>query len=279
MIEMVVFLNGMWLDQNEAKISVFDHGFLYGDGCFETLRTYQGKIFRLNNHLERLQFSCKQLKIDYPWKNDEIKEWIEKLLQKNNLSEARIRITITRGINEFNFCGASQPTILITATALIPLTSNTWVKGVTIETLEIERILPQIKSLNLLPSVLGQQIKKEKDVFETVFVNQKNKLTEGTVSNFFIIQNGKIVTAPKAFVLSGITREVVKELADKLRISFVEKLFGLEEVFAAQEAFLTSTIMDIVPVIKIGKTVINQGKVGAITRQLMDNFQEYVLSD
>lgn len=271
---MVVFLNGKFLAAEKAKISVFDHGFLYGDGCFETLRTYHGKIFRVEAHLERLKKSLALLQIKIPWKDAEIKQWIEKTLEKNQYQEARLRITITRGENNFDFCGAQNPSILIVVTELIPHQKAVFEKGVAVATLEIERVLPQIKSLNLLPSILGQQIKKEKKVFETIFIDHNGFLTEGTVSNFFIVQKDLILTAPTNNVLSGITRDLVFEIAKQAKIKVAERLFSLQDLDSADEAFLSSTIMDIAPVIQVGEKKIAQGEVGKITKKLMKAFAQ-----
>lgn len=279
LIFMKVFLNGEFLSKNETKVSVFDHGFLYGDGCFETLRTYNGKIFRLGEHLKRLRNSCSFLKIRFLWKDEQIEEWLQCLFQYNQIKEARIRITVTRGENDFNFCETLHPTLLMTASELIPHHSTVFEKGVKIETLEIERLFPSIKSLNLLPSVLGQQIKKEKNVFETVFINHNGFITEGTVSNFFILKKNIILTAPKENILAGITRDVVLEIAKKLRIPCQEKLFTLKDAYTAEEAFLTSTIMDIVPVIQISKTKLANGKVGNWTQKLIQEFFKYTRHD
>ena len=273
---MIVFLNGKFLDVKEAKISVFDHGFLYGDGCFETLRTYDGKLFRIEEHIERLKNSAKNLKIDLPWKNEEIIGWMKKTLQKNGFAESRLRITITRGKNDFNFVGAKKPTILIVVSEFIPHPQEIYQKGVSVKILEIERLLPQVKSLNLLPSILGQQIKRENNVFETLFINRVGKITEGTVSNFFIVKNNTLFTSPEKSVLSGITRDVVLELVTELQIPVQEKFFSLQECFAADEAFLTSTVMDIAPVVQIEKKQISNGKVGTITQKLIDNFYHYI---
>lgn len=273
---MIVFLNGKFLDAKETKISVFDHGFLYGDGCFETLRTYDGKLFRIEEHIERLKKSAKSLKIDFSWENEEIIGWMKETLQKNGFAESRLRITITRGKNDFNFVGAEKPTILIVVSEFIPHPQEIYQKGVSVKTLEIERLLPQVKSLNLLPSILGQQIKRENNVFETLFINRVGKITEGTVSNFFIVKNNTLFTSPEKSVLSGITRDVVLELATELQIPVQEKFFSLQECFAADEAFLTSTVMDIAPVVQIEKKQISNGKVGTITQKLIDNFYHYI---
>lgn len=268
----IIFLNGQFVNSHEAKVSVFDHGFLYGDGCFETLRTYNGKLFRLDEHVKRLLNSAQKMQITVPWKAEEIKEWMQETLIQNSFAESRLRITLTRGENGFNFVGAETPTILIVVTELKPHERNVFENGVKIETLEIERILPQVKSLNLLPSILGQQLKHQENVFETVFINHQGFLTEGTVSNFFIVKDSVILTAPKEDVLSGITRDLVFEIANKEGIKIEEKLFTLNDLLQSDEAFLSSTIMDIAPVVQVGKIYISNGKVGSITKTLIEEF-------
>ena len=275
---MIVFLNGKFVDTKEAQVSVFDHGFLYGDGCFETLRTYQGELFRPQAHITRLKKSAQVLQIDFPWDEIQIEKWMNEVLAKNNFSKSRLRITITRGQNEFDFIGAKNPTILIVATELKPHPENLYQQGIKIETLQIERVLPQIKSMNLLPSILGQQIKKEKNVFETVFINQAGYITEGTISNFFIVSKNTIYTPPAKKVLVGITRDVVFELAQKLQIPIQEKNFTLKEANEADEAFLTSTVMDIMPVVEISGQIIKDGKVGNRTKQLIAAFREQIIN-
>lgn len=273
---MIVFLNNEFVGATQAKVSVFDHGFLYGDGCFETLRTYGGELFRAEEHVQRLKKSAENLQIDFPWKTEEIKLWMVQTVQENGFKESRLRITITRGENGFNFIGSKKPTILIVASELIPHPQKIYKTGVNVETFKIERMLPQVKSLNILPSILGQQVKKANNVFETLFIDHEGYITEGTVSNFFIIKNGKIITAPDKYVLSGITREVTFELAKKLGYKVEKKQFTLEEALQADEAFLTSTVMDIAPVVQIGEIKVGNGTVGEVTRTLIQNFCVYV---
>ncbi len=273
---MTVFLNGKFVDANDAKISVFDHGFLYGDGCFETLRTYRGKLFRPKEHLERLLNSATGLKIDIPWKITELEQWMNDAVQKNNFSESRLRITITRGNNSYNFIGAKTPTLLIVVTELTPHPQEIYTKGAKVEIVEAERLLPQIKSHNLLASTLGQQRKAEKGFYESLLINRDGYVAEGSITNFFIVKDKKILTAPETLVLSGITRELVMELAEKLGVNLEEKAFALQEALAADEAFLSGTTLEICPVTQIQERQIGDGKVGAITQKLMQNFYQYI---
>ena len=270
---MIVFLNRKFLTAKEAKVSVFDHGFLYGDGVYETLRTYGGKVWQIDEHLKRLEQSARFTALQLVWSRNQLRKWVEKLLDLNGFSESRIRITLTRGSNDFDFNSCGKPTLLITVQPLKPEPKKIYNKGVDVISVRLQRVLPEVKSISLFPFILARQKMKEVAAYEAFFVNEKGFVTEGTVTNFFIVRKG-IVMTPKHDILLGTTRGFLLELMRKMDLQVRVTDLKLKDLFQAEEIFITNAPKGIVPVRQFDGTIVGDGKPGAVTRQLMKAFKQ-----
>ncbi|MBI5415011.1 aminotransferase class IV [Candidatus Peregrinibacteria bacterium] len=274
---MHLFLNGKILPASEASISVFDHGFLYGDGIYETLRTVNGEIFDPAAHFERFQKSAEMLRLRIPFSFEETLNATNELLKKNKFSsqkEARVRWSLTRGANDFHFSDAKNPTFLITTSDLPEYPEEYRTHGVSIVTLEIQRILPTAKTISLLPMILGKQKCDDTGSFECLFLENGN-ITEGTVSNFFIQVKDEIWTAPNEKILEGTAGRIFLKKMGKFGFQRREKLFSVSDVLkCAESAFLTNSLFGILPVTSIDRKKIGDGKVGEVFEKIADDFWE-----
>jgi len=284
-MELLVWLNGELLPQRQAKISVYDHGFLYGDGIFETLRAYQGKVFRLEDHLERLYKSAKAIFLEMPWQPRELGEAIQKTIEANQVQEGYIRISISRGEGPLGLDPkvCPRPTVVIMAKEIAPYPAEYREKGVAIAIVSIRRnhpeaLSPQIKSMNFLNNILAKVEASQKGAFEGIMLNQEGYLTEGTVSNLFLVQDGKLVTPPaSAGVLIGITRQVVIEAAQKLKIPFEEANLTRYDLYNAEEAFLTNSSLEVMPVTKVdSRDIAANGLPGPLTQKLAAEYKNFI---
>ena len=265
---MIVYLNGKFINANDAKISIFDPGFLYGDGIFETLRTYNGEIWQMEEHLERLYESAKMRGWKLHVKPSEIAEAVSKTVKKNNFKESRVRITITPGVK--------QPTVFIWCQPLLALPKRVYSRGVSAITFPLERPFPQMKTTSMQPLLIARAEMLKKRAFEALLINSKGYITEGTWTNVFIVRKKKIIT-PRLGVLLGTTRSTVLKLAKKLfRIKF--KDITRREVLNADECFVTNAPKGIVPIVKIDGEKIGTGRVGPITKHLMKEFEKKILT-
>lgn len=243
----MVCYNGALLPENEVWISPFDHGFLYGDGIYETLLFRNQIFFDVSEHLNRLRKSAETLRIPVPWNDTDIRRWLEEVVTQNALSEARVRISITRGANDFHFSGAKSPTLLITASRLMDYCSLQQT-GVSLTALpEIHRILPEAKTISLLPLILAKQKMEDEKAFECLFVRE-NIVTEGSVSNVLCRKEKEIWITPRHLALPGTMQ---KRVVDFLRVSgksVQECSFSLEDLQNADEVLLTNSLFGILPV-------------------------------
>ncbi len=272
---MFVFLNNSFLPADDAKISVFDHGFLYADGIYETLRTVEGAVFDVQNHLQRLRDGARKLKLTIPLSDSEIMEATQDLVEKNNIfpdAEARIRWTLTRGINHFEFDKPSQPTFLITAVPMKAYPEEYVTEGISVTTIDVQRVLPSVKSTSLLPMILGKQKCKEGDFFECLFT-ENGFITEGTVSNFFVQAEDGFWTAPEQKVLPGTAAKIFMKRVEHLGMRVQEKLFSAEDVMQkASAAFLTNSLIGVLPVTKLEDKNIGDGKVSEVFGEVYKDF-------
>ena len=279
----LVYLNGNLVPENKAKVSIFDRGFLYGDGLFETMRAYAGKIFRLERHLQRLFRSARILSLSVPGGEEKLKEAIYRTLKANNLEEAYLRLTISRGE------GGTGPDVadnLRVSTVIVaeslPLYPNRWYeKGVKAVVVKVRRDetspLSRIKSLNYLPNILARLEAKNKEAEEGLMLNSQGHLAEGTVSNIFLIRGGKLVTPSlKSGVLPGITREAILELAPGQGLKASEREIKLTELREAEEAFLTNSLREIVPLTRVDGNPLGDGKPGRITKTIAAAYSRLV---
>lgn len=263
---MVVYLNGKFLNARDAKISVFDPGFLYGDGIFETLRTYKGKIWQITEHLERLYESARMRGWKLSWRPDELAEILGKTVRKNSYPESRIRISITPGIK--------QPTLFIWVQPLENVPISAYSRGVSVITFPLERPFPQMKTASMQPLLIARSEMLKKRAFEALLLNHRGFITEGTWTNVFIVKRKTVIT-PKLGVLLGTTRSTVLKLAKPL---FRIKLRDItrRELMNADECFLTNAPKGIVPVVKIDGEKIGRGAPGPITKHLQKEFEKKI---
>ncbi len=277
-----IYLNGEYVPREAAKISVFDHGFLYGDGIFEGIRAYKGKVFRLDEHIQRLFSSAQAILLKILLSPDQLKEKILETLRKNKLQDAYIRVVISRGEGDLGLdpvkCPRAQLIIIADKISIYP--EKLYQKGLEVVTSSVRRndhcaLDPRVKSLNYLNNILAKLEATRKGVLEAIMLNRDGYVTECTGDNLFIIEKGVLITPPIwAGILRGITRDVVIELANRESISLEEKVFTPFSVYTSDECFLTGTAAEVIPVTKVDERVIGDGKVGPITRKLMTRFRE-----
>ncbi len=271
---------GLLTAEEEANISIFERGYLYGDGIFDTMRSYNGKIFRFEDHLERLNKNAYALGIEWKMGAMELKNLILKALKKNRLEDAYIRVTISRGsarIGPSPLRGADPClTIIVRPPKLYP--GNFYNKGVKIWIGSTRRLSPfaldgKIKSINYLNSVMAREEAVRKGVFEAILLSEEGYVTEGAASNIFIVDDGMLITPPAFLgVLEGITRKVVLEIAGRLGIRAEAVPFTSHDIYTADECFLTSTGMEVMPVRIADMRVVGKGAPGRITRDIRKEF-------
>ncbi|TAJ44444.1 branched-chain-amino-acid transaminase [Methanofollis fontis] len=276
---MIIYLNGEFVPKEEAKVSVFDHGLLYGDGVFEGIRAYDGRVFRLEEHIDRLYDSAKTLDIQVPLTKEEFAEAILETLRKNNLRDAYIRPVVTRGVGDLGLdprkCGT--PTVFIVATEWGAMYGDLYEKGLTAITVSVRRnpaeaMPPNVKSLNYLNNILAKIEANYKGGDEAIFFDTRGNVAEGSGDNIFVIKNGAIITPYTLNNLRGITRHVVLEVAASLGVQVNEQNLGYFDLYSADEVFVTGTAAEVAPITKIDGRIIGNGQPGPITRQLMAGF-------
>ncbi len=277
----LIYINGKFVPSEEAAISVFDHGLLYGDGVFEGIRAYSGRVFRLKEHVKRLFDSAQAIMLCIPQSQDEIAEIILETLRQNNLKDAYIRPIITRGVGDLgldpNKC--SIPTIIVMAVEWGAMYGNLYEVGLTAVTVTVRRnspdsLPPNTKSLNYLNNVMAKIEANIKGGNEAIILDAQGRISEGSGDNIFIIKDGKIFTPYTINNLKGITREAVIELAKRKGYNIFERDLGLFDLYTADEVFVTGTAAEVAPVTKADGRVIGNGKPGPITKDLMAAFRE-----
>jgi branched-chain amino acid aminotransferase len=277
----LVYIDGEFVPQEEARVSVFDHGFLYGDGVFEGIRAYNGKVFRLDEHIDRLYDSAKVIDLEIPVSKEEFKNIILETLRKNNLRDAYIRPIVTRGIGDLGLDPrmCPKPTIIVITIEWGKLYGDLYEKGLRAVTVCIRRnaidcLPPSIKSMNYLNNILAKIEANAKGGDEAIFLDTNGYLSEGSGDNIFLVKNGEIFTPPTLNNLRGITRAATIELINELGIPFKEMNLGLFDLYSADEVFVTGTAAEIAPIVIIDGREIGDGKPGKITRMLMQKFRE-----
>ena len=277
-----IFLNDRFVEKEQARISVFDHGFLYGDGVYETLRAYHGRIFLLERHLARLRRSCDLIGLSLPVKDDGWMSIISEILIRNGLEDAGLRLTISRGEGELGIDPGlcARPTVVVIAKSLVPYPARMREEGVRLQLVSVRRNpqsaqSPQIKSLSFLNNILAKQEAVQAGAYDALMLNMDGHVTECTTSNIFFVANQRLHTPSVACgILEGITREVVIELARGLGIEVKEGAYAAEELLQADECFMTNTGLEVMAVSRIGEHPIGQGKGGRITMELWRAFQQ-----
>ncbi len=277
-----IYINGQILPQEEAKISVFDHGLLYGDGVFEGIRSYNGKIFTLEQHLDRLYDSATAIALKIPITKAEMADAMKKTMEANNLTDSYIRLVVTRGVGKLgldpNKC--ATPQVIIIADTIELYSKTLYEKGLDIVTVTTIRnhfsaLDPKIKSLNYLNNILAKLESIQAGAGEALMLNKDGYVAECAGDNIFILKNNVLLTPPaSAGILIGITRNVVMELAVKMGVEVKEVLMTRYDLYIADECFLTGTAAEIIPVVKIDGRTIGTGKPGKITLDLLKRYQE-----
>ncbi|MGM0471793.1 MAG: branched-chain-amino-acid transaminase [Bacillota bacterium] len=278
---MQVNINGEITPVAQARISPLDRGYLYGDGIFETMRTYQGEIFKLAEHLDRLFASAQAIMLELPYTRDELQTELERTLAANDLvdQDAYLRLSFSRGESEGGIdpTGVDDPTLMVIAKPLAdpqPLAKKCW-EVVTVPTRRNhpETINPRIKSTNFLNNILAKAEAKLVGADDGIMLNQAGFVTEGTVSNIFIVKDGKLKTPPLAAgILAGVTRELVIDLANSLDIEVSEVNLTRHDLYTADEVLATVTTSEIIPITKVDGREIATGEVGKVTELLAQNF-------
>lgn len=289
-MESQVYIDGKWYPKNEAKISVFDHGLLYGDGVFEGIRVYKGLIFKLEEHLKRLWESANTIMLKIPMTPKEIENAIIGTLQRNKLKDSYVRLVVTRGAGDLGLSPwlCKKPTVFVIADKITLYPKELYQKGLEIITVPTVRNLPEavnpsIKSLNYLNNIMAKIEAKNGGCMEALMLNHQGYVAECTGDNVFMIKKtGKgsslkdyILLTPPAHVgaLKGITRQAIIEIAEKIKLSFEERILTRHDLFNAEEVFLTGTAAEVIPVVKIDGRVIGAGKPGKITRMFLKDFK------
>lgn len=285
---MKIYIDGKFYDKDDAKISVFDHGVLYGDGIFEGIRAYNGRIFRLDDHLKRLDESANAILLKLPLPIKEIEKAIVETVRLNNLKDAYIRLVVTRGVGDLGLdmrkC-KSGSTLFIIADRIELYPEEFYEKGLTVITSTIrqkglDQVTPGVKSLNYLANILARAEATAAGAQEAILLNATGHVSECSGDNIFYIKDGKIFTPPtSAGILVGVTRNVVMELCEKkLGTKVIERNFPRYDLYGADEVFLTGTGAEVIAAVKIDGRVIGKGVAGATTKTLIKHFRDYANS-
>jgi branched-chain amino acid aminotransferase len=277
-----VYIGGKFVPQEDAKISVFDHGLLYGDGVFEGLRSYRGKVFRLNEHIRRLYESAKAIWLEIPISPEEMGDAVNEAVRVNKIDDGYIRLVVTRGAGTLgldpNRC--SNPQVIIIADAISLYPKELYEKGLEIITVSVQRnhpaaLSPRIKSLNYLNNILAKIEGLQAGCIESLMLNHKGEVAECTGDNVFLVRKGVLFTPPlEAGILEGVTREAVIEVAQDADIEVRQLPLTKHDVYIGDECFLTGTAAEIVPVVKVDSRTIGTGKPGPVTRDLEKRFKK-----
>ncbi|HWC58196.1 MAG TPA: branched-chain-amino-acid transaminase [Verrucomicrobiae bacterium] len=277
---MKVFIDGKFYNEREAKVSVFDHGLLYGDGIFEGIRAYNGRVFRLKEHIDRLFYSAKAILLTIPMSHEKLCAAVVESCRRNKIRDGYIRLVVTRGIGTLglNPRSCKNPSVICIADKIQVYPAELYGRGMEIVTVPTTRNLhsalnPAIKSLNYLNNILAKIEANNAGVEEAVMLNAEGFVAECTADNIFIIKDNKLMTPPlSAGALYGITRQVVMELAEASGIKVSEPNLTRYDLFNADECFLTGTGAELMPIVKIDGRVIGKGKPGALTKKLVREY-------
>lgn len=277
---LTIYLNGDFVPAEEAKVSVFDHGLLYGDGVFEGIRFYNDRVFKLDEHLQRLYDSAKAIRLEIPLKIKEFEEVILETIRRNNLHDGYIRAVVTRGPGDLGLDPdkCPKPFVFVITASIVLYPEEYYEKGLSVITVPTRRNVPEalnprIKSLNYLNNILAKIEAKNANVIESIMLSNDGYVVECTGDNIFIIKN-EVVSTPPTYIgaLEGVTRNAVMDLARGMGLKVVEEIFNRYEIYIADECFLTGTAAEVIPVVKVDGRVIGNGKPGRITRELKERF-------
>lgn len=283
----LIYLDGELVPREQAKISVFDHGLLYGDGVFEGIRVYHGRVFRLDEHLKRLERSARALLLDIPLSHEELVAATVETCRANGVEDGYIRLVVTRGVGDLGLDPRKcpKPSVFIIAANIQLYPEELYECGLSLITCSTRRnspasLDPGIKSLNYLNNIMAKIECIHADVPEGIMLTHAGLVSECTGDNIFVVRDGKLVTPPvEAGILDGITRAAVIELADEEKIPVVQTLFPVTEVYVADECFLTGTAAELVPVVQVDGRTIGDGKPGPVTKRLLKRYRDLTRSE
>jgi branched-chain amino acid aminotransferase len=279
-------VNGEIAPADQARVSVLDNGFTFGDGVYETLRTYGGRPFHLDRHLDRLRASARMLGIAIPAGDDALAADLDRLLERAANPESYIRIIVSRGVGEisYRFDRIQGPTIVMAARAYEPFAEAQYRDGIPAIISSIRRNSPQaldpaMKSCNLINNILAVREAQAKKAAEPLMLNERGDVAEGASANVFLVSKGALVTPPlSAGILPGVTRALVLEIAARLDIPARQETVSVERLLGADEAFVTSTLKEVMPIATIDGRPVGSGRPGPVTRRLLDAYREYATS-
>jgi branched-chain amino acid aminotransferase len=280
---MLIYIDGEFLPKAEAKVSVFDHGLLYGDGVFEGIRSYNSRVFKLDEHLERLYDSAKSIMLQIPIPIETMKETVLETLRRNHLREAYIRLVVTRGVGDLGLDPdkCPKPSIIIIADKITLYPQKFYEDGLEIVTASVRRnyseaINPRIKSLNYLNNILAKIEGKQSGAEEVLMLNAEGYVVECSGDNIFWVKNEVLVTPPVHIgILEGVTRNSVIDLARDAGMQVEERVFTRHDLYIADECFLTGTAAEVIPVVKIDRRAIGDGQPGKVTEKLIAAFRQF----
>jgi len=282
--ELLVYVDGKYYPKSQAKVSVYDHGFLYGDGVFEGIREYNGLVFKLKEHIDRLYRSAHAILLKIPLTKEEMTQAVLETVRKNGMKDSYIRLVVSRGMGDLGLDPRKcpQPSIVIIADTISIRAGNATDVGITtifswVRRNTVDSTSTEIKSLNYLNSILAKMEANACGVDEALCLESSGRVAEGVGENVFIVKNGELFTPPSSTgALAGITAEVVAQLASKLHIKLTVTDLTPFMVFTADEAFFTGTAMELVPIREVNRRQIGEGKPGPVTKKLMAEFQKVI---
>ena len=277
-----IYIDGNFYDQAEAKISVFDHGLLYGDGVFEGIRFYNDRVFRLDEHIDRLWDSARSIALDVPMSKSELIAATLETIRQNDLHDGYIRLIVTRGPGSLGLSPDScrRPSVIIIAATIALYPEDLYHKGLTMVTCATQRtssaaLNPRVKSLNYLNNIMAKLEAQNAGAGEGLMLNEQGYVAECTGDNIFILKRGQIFTPHlNSGILEGVTRAVVFELADRLQIRTIECELSRYDVYTAEECFLTGTAAEVIPAVQLDRRLIGNGQPGPVTLKFIESFRE-----
>jgi len=279
---MKIYLDGKLVPKEEATVSVFDHGLLYGDGVFEGIRFYNGRVFRLEEHIDRLYRSARAIALTIPLDHEQMTQAVLETIRANEMTDGYVRLVVTRGVGSLGLSPKScpRPTVFIIAAGIALYPEEMYHTGLKLVTCATRRIShgalsPMVKSLNYLNNIMAKIEAEQSGAGEGLMLNEQGCVAECTGDNVFIVREGRLITPPiSAGALVGVTRQVVFEMAEKEGLDIREENITRYDIYTADECFLTGTAAELIPVVELDSRKINDGKPGAVTKRLAEIFRE-----
>jgi branched-chain amino acid aminotransferase len=281
----LIYVGGAFRPSADASVNVLDHGLLYGDGIFEGIRAYNGRVFRLDRHIERLFDSARAIRLDMPLSPREVEDLVVETCRQNQIQDGYIRLLVTRGVGDLTLSPRSctKPTLIVIARPVAPLFGRNGLRGLSVITSTFRRnppdaLSPAIKSLNYLNNVLARLEAHDRGADEAILLDREGHVAEGSADNLFIVTDQALVTPPTSTNLRGVTRDTILRLAHDHAIPIEERRFALFDLWTAREAFICGTFAEVAPIASVDGRVIGAGEAGPTTRRLMEAYGELVRS-